>query len=166
MEQTLPQIPLPQTKVVSYAGFWKRLASHMIDQIIISVVGIIIIIPFIGMVGLSLWTQDFDPDAGFFFTLISAYVSLIILIVSGEWLYYAIMESKKGATLGKMVLGIAVTDLNGNRITFGRATGRYFAKIISGLILMIGYIMAGFTQQKQALHDIIAGCLVINKPIS
>jgi uncharacterized RDD family membrane protein YckC len=53
--------------------------------------------------------------------------------------------------------------MNGNRISFGRATGRYFGKILSGLTFTIGYIMAGFTQQKQALHDMIAGCLVINK---
>jgi len=62
-----------------------------------------------------------------------------------------------------MVLGIRVTDLNGNRISFGRATGRYFAKIVSSLTFMIGYIIAGFTDRKQALHDMIAGCLVVNK---
>jgi uncharacterized RDD family membrane protein YckC len=62
-----------------------------------------------------------------------------------------------------MAIGIKVTDLNGNRISFGRATGRYFAKILSGMILMIGYIMAGFTEKKQALHDMIASCLVVMK---
>jgi uncharacterized RDD family membrane protein YckC len=62
-----------------------------------------------------------------------------------------------------MALGIKVTDMTGNKLSFGRATGRYFAKIISGLIMGIGYFMAGFTQQKQALHDIIASCLVVNK---
>jgi uncharacterized RDD family membrane protein YckC len=78
------------------------------------------------------------------------------------WLYFALMESSaKGATLGKMALGLRVTDLSGNRISFGRATGRYFGKIVSGMIFSIGYIMAGFTQQKQALHDIMAGCLVV-----
>jgi uncharacterized RDD family membrane protein YckC len=80
------------------------------------------------------------------------------------WLYFAMMESSnKMATLGKMAIGIKVTDLNGNRISFGRATGRYFAKILSGMILMIGYIMAGFTEKKQALHDMIASCLVVMK---
>jgi uncharacterized RDD family membrane protein YckC len=73
------------------------------------------------------------------------------------------MESMKGATIGKMALGIKVTDLNGERITFGRATGRYFGKILSGLTLCIGYIIAGFSQQKQALHDILAKTLVVNK---
>ena len=71
-------------------------------------------------------------------------------------------SSAKQATLGKLALAIKVTDLNGNRISFGRASGRYFAKIISGLIFCIGYIIAGFTEKKQALHDMIANCLVVN----
>ena len=72
-------------------------------------------------------------------------------------------SSSKQATLGKLALGIVVTDLSGNRISFGRATGRYFGKIVSGMIMCIGYIMAGFTERKQALHDIMASCLVILK---
>jgi len=80
------------------------------------------------------------------------------------WLYYALMESSgRQATLGKMALGIKVVDRQGGRISFARATGRYFAKILSGLILMIGYLMAGFTSRKQALHDMVAGCLVVNR---
>ena len=78
-----------------------------------------------------------------------------------NWLYFALMESSsKGATLGKMAIGIRVTDLQGRRISFGRATGRYFAKLFSSMIFGIGYLMAAFTQQKQALHDMVAGCLV------
>jgi uncharacterized RDD family membrane protein YckC len=53
--------------------------------------------------------------------------------------------------------------MNGEKISFGKATGRYFGKIISGMILCIGYIMAGFTEKKQALHDMMAGCLVVRK---
>jgi uncharacterized RDD family membrane protein YckC len=75
------------------------------------------------------------------------------------------MESSSyQGTLGKMALGLTVTDLEGRQISFGRATGRYFSKIITGFIpLGIGYAMAGFTEKKQALHDIIAGCLVLRK---
>jgi uncharacterized RDD family membrane protein YckC len=65
--------------------------------------------------------------------------------------------------LGKKALGLEVTDLQGRRISFARATGRFFGRIISGLILAIGFIMAGFTERKQALHDILAGCLVIRR---
>jgi uncharacterized RDD family membrane protein YckC len=81
--------------------------------------------------------------------------------VGASWIYEAAMESSsKQATLGKMVFGMRVTDLAGNRISFARATGRHFAKYISAMILLVGYIMAGFTQNKQALHDMIAGTLV------
>jgi len=90
---------------------------------------------------------------------------LVTAAVVMVWLYYAGMESSVyQGTLGKMALGLMVTDLEGRRITFGRASGRYFAKIISGLIpLGIGYAMAGFTEKKQALHDMIASCLVLRK---
>lgn len=78
------------------------------------------------------------------------------------WLYYALMESSaRQATLGKMALGIIVTDIEGRRIGFGKATGRHFAKILSALILGIGFLMVAFTQRKQGLHDILAGTLVI-----
>ena len=69
-------------------------------------------------------------------------------------------SSSRQATVGKMALGLKVTDLEGRRISFARASGRHFAKYISGMILLIGYIMAGFTERKQALHDMIAGTLV------
>ncbi len=80
------------------------------------------------------------------------------------WLYYALFESSsKQATLGKMALGIVVTDIDGNRISFGRANARFWSKIISGMILGIGFLMAAFTEKKQGLHDMIAGTLVIKK---
>jgi uncharacterized RDD family membrane protein YckC len=87
-----------------------------------------------------------------------------ILILIGAWLYAALMESSDfQATLGKMAVGIRVTDMDNQRISFGRASGRHFAKWISSLILLIGYIMAGFTDKKQALHDMIANTLVVKK---
>jgi uncharacterized RDD family membrane protein YckC len=90
---------------------------------------------------------------------VSAFTWLIGFGVS--WFYFSWMESSKfQATLGKMAMGIVVTDTNGQRISFGRATGRYFAKYISGFLLAIGYIMAAFTERKQALHDMIAGTVV------
>lgn len=84
--------------------------------------------------------------------------------VFGAWLYFTLMESSKyQATLGKMALGIRVTDLSGSRASWGRVNGRYFASILSGMILGIGFIMAGITQKKQALHDMIAGTLVLGQ---
>lgn len=78
------------------------------------------------------------------------------------WLYYALLESSaKQGTLGKVILGMKVVDYNNQRISFARATGRYFSKIISTIILMIGFIMIAFTSRKQGLHDMIARTLVI-----
>ena len=79
-----------------------------------------------------------------------------------NWLYYACLESSKSqATLGKRIVGIKIVDYNGKRITFGRASGRHFSKLISALILGVGFLMIAFTSEKQGLHDIIAKCYVI-----
>ncbi|MBI1807640.1 MAG: RDD family protein [Ignavibacteria bacterium] len=158
------QSPIGRTSIASYAGFWKRFVAYLIDKLILSVVTFILFIPVLGLLGIgALAHEDVDDSVGFLIAFIGAYAMAIVLIIVADWLYFALMESKKGATLGKMVLNITVTDTNGSQISFGRATGRYFGKILSGLIFCVGYIMAGFTQQKQALHDILAGTLVVNK---
>jgi len=150
-----------------YAGFWMRFLAYIIDGIILSIVSLIIMIPFFGLLGITAavggGNPDLDAEGSGFMAAMAGTIFLSILAVGvAGWLYFALMESSaKGATLGKMALGLRVTDLSGNRISFGRATGRYFGKIVSGMIFSIGYIMAGFTQQKQALHDIMAGCLVV-----
>ena len=106
---------------------------------------------------------------GFWIRVVAAIIDGIILrlvvspirMIFGSWLYEAFMESSSyQATLGKMIFGMKVTDLNGNRISFERATGRHFAKWLSTMILGIGYIMVGFTERKQGLHDLLAGTLV------
>lgn len=153
----------PQAPVV-YAGFWLRFVAHIIDEILIGIVAFIVILPFILMAGVSIVSMDeYDPSPVAIFSFIGAYFAMILTAVVIKWLYYALMESSRGATLGKMALRLRVTDLQGNRITFGRATGRWFGKILSGLPLGIGYMMAGWTQQKQALHDILAGTLIVRE---
>ncbi len=93
---------------------------------------------------------------------LATYLISMLAVAVAAWLYFALMESSaKGATLGKIALGLRVVDLNGDPIGFGRASGRYFGKLISTAILFLGFIMTAFTRQKQALHDIIAGCLVV-----
>ncbi|MAT15106.1 MAG: hypothetical protein CMJ46_07525 [Planctomyces sp.] len=135
---------------VVYAGFWLRFAAFFIDWIIL-----IVISAFIGAIyGFVLAILGVDLD------VIQKTANLIGVLVS--WIYYAASESSSAqATLGKRALGIKVTDLNGRRISFLRALGRTVAKILSGMILLIGYIMAGFTEKKQALHDMIASCVVV-----
>jgi uncharacterized RDD family membrane protein YckC len=128
----------PVSRAVFHAGFWKRFAAAIIDTIIVSMAGGILTA---GMFGVGALAFFFLP-----------------------WIYEALMtSSEKQGTLGKMALGIVVTDMQGGRISFVRATGRHFAKYISAVIMGIGFVMAAFTQKKQALHDMLAETLVVNK---
>ncbi|HKM86838.1 MAG TPA: RDD family protein [Terriglobales bacterium] len=143
---------------VRYGGFWIRVVAAIIDAIIVRVVvsPIHLIFGGLGLAGM----MSGVPHTGIGLGLLGGGVTLIASVF-GSWLYEAFMESSSyQATLGKMILGMKVTDLNGNRISFERATGRHFAKWLSGLVLLIGYIMVGFTERKQGLHDLLAGTLV------
>ncbi len=133
---------------MEYAGFWRRVGAALIDAILVGVVG--------GILNAILGATGDDSGAiGGLITFVGAYA------------YYAGMESSSSqATVGKMALGIQVTDLNGRRISFWRALGRNLAEILSALILLIGYIMVAFTAKKQGLHDMIAGTLVVKKGAS
>ena len=135
-----------------YAGFGLRLVASIIDGLLVSVVF------WIAYFFILLDAQDSSIST-------SVYVFFFLLVYYiVPSLYFALMESSsKQATLGKMALGIKVTDEAGKRISFGRATGRYFGKIISGLILYVGYIMIAFTKKKQGLHDMLAGTLVVKR---
>lgn len=154
---------------VTYAGFWLRFVAYIIDSIIVSVAMLVLLVPLFFLLGGAAYLGSFSREMGsqpnpF---AIGAFVSLALVLggvaLIGHWLYFAYLESgEKQATWGKQALGLYVTDLAGNRITFARASGRFFAKLITGLIpLGIGYIMAGITERKQALHDMIASCLVL-----
>lgn len=159
---------------LKYAGFWLRFAAYIIDQFVIGIAGFILFVPVIlgviafGVVnfdGIDNFTDLCASDALLMIGGIIGMILLAILIsVVMKWLYYALMESSKfGGTIGKMAVHIKVVDMQGNRITFGRATGRYFSRIITNMTFLIGYIIAGFTEKKQALHDLIASCLVVQK---
>jgi uncharacterized RDD family membrane protein YckC len=147
---------------VGYGGFWIRVVAYIIDAIILRVVVAPVGLIFGGL-GLAGGMLGRIPHFGFPFFglgLLGGGVTIIALLF-GSWLYEAFMESSSyQATLGKMICGLKVTDLNGNRISFERATGRHFAKWLSSMILGIGYIMVGFTGRKQGLHDLLAGTLV------
>lgn len=138
---------------MQYGGFWRRVVAYIIDAIVMNIVAV----PVLMMGGVDLMAeQATEPQMGTGFWI--AYLLLIVI----NWLYFAVMESSgKQATLGKMALGMIVTDTNGAKISFGRATGRFFGKILSSLILLIGYIMVAFTERKQGLHDMLAGTLVL-----
>lgn len=155
-----------------YAGFWLRFVAYIIDNIIIQIIQSFVIIPVLGVMGIGFASASaFDWDdisgaetVGMLIAFISAMSALVIVSLIIQVLYYALMESSKNkATLGKMALGLEVVDMDGKKLDFGKALIRQLGKIISGMIFLIGYIMAGFTEKKQALHDIIAGTLVVKK---
>jgi uncharacterized RDD family membrane protein YckC len=149
----------PRGDTGRYAGFWLRFVAVIIDGLILGIPFMIIWFVTIGSAFPALMHTQ-DPRV-VLMVLLPRIFLLGMLGLASRWLYWALMESSTWqATLGKKALGIYVTDLEGRRISFGRATGRFFAKLISGFALWIGYIMAGFTEKKQALHDMIAGCLV------
>lgn len=149
---------------VAYAGFWLRFVAWFIDRIVLQFAGSILTLPFAASMGIREFLRSHPTSPEDFIPLFENMRRVFLIILVLEWLYYALLESSVWqATLGKKALGLEVTDLAGGRISFGNATGRYFARYISFFTLGIGYIMAGFTQKKQALHDMIAGTLVIRK---
>jgi uncharacterized RDD family membrane protein YckC len=142
----------------AYAGFWIRLLAYFIDQMITSAAASIVIVPIAGAVGLGALSRNRELLLG----LLASYVAIALLAMVGQFLYHALFESSNWqATPGKRILGLKVTDCACLRISFGRAAGRYAGKILSGLILGLGYVMAGIDPRKQALHDKLAGTLVL-----
>jgi uncharacterized RDD family membrane protein YckC len=138
----------------NHAGFWVRVLAYIIDSIILLLVdGAMWAMFGFSVLGLSNDQSDLTGGANLWLN----FVSIIIGVA-----YFAGMESSTWqATLGKKALGLVVTDVSGNRITFMRGVGRYFAKFLSAIILFIGFIMVAFTERKQGLHDILAGTLVL-----
>jgi len=119
-----------------FAGFWIRVLAYLVD-------GLILLVP------ATLLRYQLGNGGA-------------LLAVVVDWIYFAGLESSSSrATLGKMVVGVAVSDQDGNQISFGRATGRYFAKIISAITFGIGFLMIGWTDRKRGLHDMIAGTVVV-----
>lgn len=137
---------------VEYAGFWLRFAAYVIDAIIAWIILTILFLIF-GFGNLFFR----DPEA-----INPRMWGALGFVYLAVFLYFPVMESSKWqATLGKRAVGIIVTDINGNRISFLKALGRTLGKILSALVVYIGFIMAGFTDKKQALHDFLANTLVV-----
>jgi uncharacterized RDD family membrane protein YckC/Tfp pilus assembly major pilin PilA len=139
---------LPQD--IPYAGFWKRAAAWLIDDALLSFV--------LGAAFGATAAASLSDGA---------VAALVIAYLLAPYLYFALMESSAAqATVGKLALGLKVTDLHGERISFAHASGRYFAHILSTLSLMIGYAMVVFTRRRQALHDLVAGTLVVRERLT
>jgi uncharacterized RDD family membrane protein YckC len=137
--------PVAAQRNLKYAGFWIRVGAYLLDVIILAVINF-----FMGLMS----SPDYSMLGGT--NIILSLVQLCIGVI-----YFSAMESStRQATLGKMAVGIKVGDANGEQVTFGNALGRYFAKILSGLILFIGFMMVGWDPKKQGLHDRLADTYV------
>jgi len=136
---------------IQYAGFWLRVVASIVDGILCQVIGFAVGFTLGLMMALSgIQDQEMLAAVGY------------VLGIVVQWLYFTLTESSEWqATPGKKMIGLKVTDMQGRPIGFGRANGRYWGKILSAVPLGIGFIMAGFTEKKQALHDMLAGTLVI-----
>jgi uncharacterized RDD family membrane protein YckC len=145
-----------------YAGFWLRFVAFVIDAMVITGCNFVVNPGYMGMVRYQYSYHNLEYSENMFAEMSLFRVTIIAVII--RWLYFTLLESSKWqATVGKKLLGLQVIDENGNCIGFGRANARYWSKIISAIILCIGFIMAGFTEKKQALHDIIAKTLVVRR---
>ena len=130
---------------MQYAGFWLRVIAILIDGLILGVIGAVVG----AVVGVPA-TPGFS--------------AINVVLIAVNWLYFTLSESSEWqATIGKRALGLKVTDEHGNRIGFGVANIRYWSKILSCLILFLGFVMVAFTARKQGLHDLIAKTLVMRK---
>jgi uncharacterized RDD family membrane protein YckC len=156
-----------------YAGFWLRFLAAILDALVLGIPVACIAVLAIAL-GFGAGFHNINPDDPPT-AIIAAMIGFILLFVVafavGEWLYFALLEASSWqGTVGKKILGLYVTDVEGKRVSFGRASGRFcggrlmrFVPGIGGLYFLVSCICAGFTEKKQALHDMIAGCLVMKK---
>lgn len=151
------------TGSTEYAGFWIRFGAWMIDYIILTIISTILIV--IGGVtaGVSGMVEQLEqsgePDPAVIAGVLIFYAAIFVIVFG----YKIVMVGKWGATVGKMAVGLKVITADGGKVSYMRATGRAFAEILSGMILYIGYIIAGFDDEKRSLHDHICGTRVVFK---
>jgi len=145
------------TSTWHYAGFWIRALARLIDGIVLGSAQALIALLFFGTFGAQ-FLPSVMRSAPIGLRLSFQFLSYAIAIA-----YETVLLRYQGATLGKMALGLKVVRSNGESLGWGISLGRYFMYIVSGIILLIGYIMAGFDNEKRALHDRVCDTRVIYK---
>lgn len=141
-----------------YASFWERLGAYVIDSIVLSIPSYLVM--FLVMFGMGMNDPQALESGEGVGAMMAMYAVLFVLVIA----YFPLMESSKHrATLGKMALKIQVNNAQGGRISTGQAFGRFFGKIISGLIIYIGYLMVLWDDENQALHDKMAKTWVVRR---
>jgi uncharacterized RDD family membrane protein YckC len=154
--------PPAQAAYSPYGGFWLRVVAALLDGVIVGAVtvplGIIFLLPSILRI-IQATKANQEPSIEWF----GPFFLIIPLILLGVWLYDALLTcSSWQGTVGKRALRLKVTDLSGNKVSFGRATGRFFAKLLFRMLLTVFiYLVVAFTERKQGLHDLVAGTLVM-----
>jgi len=161
-----PAPPVAYAPPSIYGGFWIRFLAHLIDHAILGAVAaplfLIMALPGIVRIVHEAERSQEPPSPELIVTIVSSVFVYIALAFVGQWLYEALLTSSSWqGTIGKRVLHLKVVDEAGNRISFGRSTGRFFAKILSSMFFCIGFIMIGFTERKTGLHDMLAGTKVL-----
>jgi uncharacterized RDD family membrane protein YckC len=154
-----------------YASFGRRLVALILDIIIIGVLQSFVIVPVLAVLGLSfvpdiqnMENMDESQAVGMAAAIMGAIGTIWIISACISFFYFSLLESSKlQGTIGKLAMGVVVTDMEGNRISFGKAALRAIGRYVSYVILCIGFLMAAFTDKKQALHDMIASTLVMKK---
>lgn len=161
-EAGVPAIAAPAVRRSAiYAGFWIRGLAYLLDWLLIGIVSVSVILAPLVAVG----AIPANASYAWFMALNRQTIAIRLLIFMLSWLYFASLESSAWqATVAKKALGLVVTDLQGRRISFTRASYRYLAKLISGTIFYFGFLFATFTPRKQALHDILGKTLVLKRP--
>jgi uncharacterized RDD family membrane protein YckC len=147
-----------------YGGFWRRFCAKFIDGIIMGVVGIPVnmVLSLMLLGSANYFSPQLDPNSPESLGAFVMFQGLSVLLNTGLGVAYCLFFVRRyQATPGKMAMGLKLLRADGSNLTVGRIIGRYFAEMISYIILLIGYIMAGFDQEKKALHDIICDTRVI-----
>jgi uncharacterized RDD family membrane protein YckC len=166
-----PQAQAAAGTPVLYAGFWLRVVAAIIDGFILGIPLVAIGFALFASTIPALTRMQGEPPMVVLAAFMPRLIVIGIIYIVGTWLYWAGMESTEWqATLGKKALGLYVTDMEGRRASFGKTSARFwagrgigFVPSLGGLYFIISCIMAGLTEKKQALHDIISNCLVLRK---
>jgi uncharacterized RDD family membrane protein YckC len=148
-----------------YGGFWIRVAAYLIDHVLLGIViapfYFILIFPSVLRI-IQQAQENTEPSPELFVGMFGSIFMFAGAALVGSWLYEALLTSSSWqGTVGKRILRLKVTDDQGNRISFARATGRFFAKILSGWVMYVGFIMVAFMERKRGLHDVICGTQVL-----
>jgi uncharacterized RDD family membrane protein YckC len=149
--------------IFNYAGFWIRVAAYIIDAVILGAANLVLKFVFSSFTSMPDMTDAMTTNPQMFKQFILPFIILLSIQMTVGIGYPTFFVGKYGATPGKMIFGLKIIRPNGSRVSYLRAFARYFAQMLSGLILGIGYLMVAFDDECRALHDRICDTRVIWK---